>query len=182
MFKKDLINITGKEIILKVLIETNCNQNYVDWLNNKAVNRFLETRHTENNLELVKNFVLEKYNSKHDYLFGIFLKHSNRHIGNIKLGAINFHYKTADISYFIGEKDCWGKGYATEAINLVVDFAFTELELFKVQAGVIEENLGSCKVLEKCGFTKEAVLKKQFIIDSRRKDQIIYTKFNLKEL
>lgn len=49
----------------------------------------------------------------------------------------------------------WGNGYATEALNLVLDFGFNDLELHRIQAGCAVENIGSIKVLEKAGMIRE---------------------------
>ena len=67
-------------------------------------------------------------------------------IGNIKLGPINFIHKTGEISYFIGEKELWGKGYTTLAIKEIIKIA-KKMGLKKLKAGLYEMNIGSKKVL-----------------------------------
>ena len=57
----------------------------------------------------------------------------------------------AEIGYWLG-KDFWGKGYATEAVQSVVAYAFEELSLVRLWAGAYQENTPSQRVLEKCGF------------------------------
>ena len=54
----------------------------------------------------------------------ICLVEDGRHIGNIKLGPIQWLHRRADLSLFIGDKSCWSLGYASEAIGLVRDWAF----------------------------------------------------------
>ena len=95
-------------------------------------------------------------NDKNNYLFAIIENCSNQHIGNIKLGPINFIHSYADISYFIGQKDCWGNGYASEAIRLLTNFGFKKLNLHKIRAGVYASNVASQKTLEKSGYKFEA--------------------------
>ncbi|MFC4408128.1 GNAT family N-acetyltransferase, partial [Haloarchaeobius iranensis] len=53
----------------------------------------------------------------------------------------------------------WGNGYATEASELIVDYAFTERNLHRLQARVIEPNDASASVWEKLGFTREGTLR-----------------------
>lgn len=96
----------------------------------------------------------------------------NSHIGNIKLGPINWYHRNADVSLFIGEKYLWGQGYAREAIQLVTDFAFQTLNLNKLKAGCYAENLGSAKAFEKCGYEREGLLKGH-IIDRGQEIDII---------
>lgn len=70
--------------------------------------------------------------------------------------------KSAEIGFWLGEH-YWGKGIATKAVELMVDYAFTELKLIRIYAGVFEFNEGSMRVLEKNGFTKEGIAKKAVI-------------------
>lgn len=67
--------------------------------------------------------------------------------------------KSAEIGYWIGET-FWGQGIATQAVGLLVKYAFEELGLIRLYAGTFEYNLGSSRVLEKNGFAKEGVLVK----------------------
>lgn len=56
-----------------------------------------------------------------------------------------------EIGYWLGVKH-WGKGYATEAVRALIDYAFTELEHEALQAGARVTNPASRRILEKCGF------------------------------
>ena len=71
---------------------------------------------------------------------------NNKHIGNLKIGPININHKTSEISYFIGDKKEWGKGYATESVKLAIKYSFDNLNLYKCIAGVYESNFASSKV------------------------------------
>lgn len=67
--------------------------------------------------------------------------------------------KSVEIGYWLGEP-FWGKGIATEAVKLIVDYGFKNLDINRIWAGVFAYNAGSKRVLEKNGFEPEAVLKK----------------------
>lgn len=69
------------------------------------------------------------------------------------------HRFSAEIGYWIGE-EYWGKGIGTKAIHLMVDYGFNELSLNRIFSGVFEYNQPSMRILEKCGFVKEGILKK----------------------
>ncbi|MFN8431303.1 MAG: GNAT family protein [Spirosomataceae bacterium] len=69
------------------------------------------------------------------------------------------HRFSAEIGYWIGE-EYWGKGIGTQAIHLMVDYGFNELSLNRIYSGVFEYNQPSMRILEKCGFVKEGILKK----------------------
>ena len=111
---------------------------------------------------------------KTDEIFlAICLKKDDMHIGNIKLGPINWVHRFADISLLIGDKNYWGKGIATEAIRLISNFAFKVINLRKVKAGCYASNIGSAKAFEKAGFKREGLIAGLWIIDSKPIDEIL---------
>ena len=66
--------------------------------------------------------------------------------------GIVFQYEaTPELGYWLGV-DHWGKGYATEALHAVIDYAFTDMNHESLQAGARVTNPASRRVLEKCGF------------------------------
>ena len=81
----------------------------------------------------------------------------------------------AEIGYWLGE-DFWGKGYVTEATLRVLQYAFEELHLTQLWAGVYKENIASQRVLEKCGFRYHYTLE-DFLLPliGERHTSLIYT-------
>lgn len=153
--------VEGRNVRLRLVEPSDCNERYVTWLNDPDVSRYLETRWTPQTIDTVRAFVEGMVDSPHSYLFGIFEITSASHVGNVKLGPIDPHHLYADVSYFIGERSAWGKGYGTEAVRLATAFAFERLGLHRVQAGFYETNRGSQRVLEKAGFRFEGRLSKK---------------------
>ena len=145
---------------LRLVELTDCTERYVGWLEDPEVNRYLETRWTEQNLETIRAFVGGMVNSPHSYLFAI-VDPRGEHVGNIKLGPVEPRHLYADVSYFLGDRAAWGKGYATIAVRMVTRFGFDRVGLNRVQAGFYETNVGSHRVLEKAGFTYEGRLLKK---------------------
>ena len=142
---------------------------YQKWMNDSEVHKYTEQRFRKHSFKDIKKFVIEKNKSKNEFLFGIFLKKNKitNHIGNIKLGPINFVHKTGEISYFLGEKDLWGKGYTTNAIRMIINIA-KKKKLKKLKAGFHELNKGSKKVLKKNGFVFEGKFKSKKIYNNKR--------------
>ena len=70
--------------------------------------------------------------------------------------------KTAEIGYWIGEP-FWNRGIATTAVNLITDYGLNSLELNRIHTGVFEYNIGSMRVLEKNGYSKDGIFKKSII-------------------
>jgi ribosomal-protein-alanine N-acetyltransferase len=91
------------------------------------------------------------------------------------VGAINLSqifrkaFQNAYLGYSLGVKYT-GKGYMTEAINIVLRFAFNSLKLHRIEANVQPENLPSIAVLRRCGFTKEGFSRKYLKIAGKWRD------------
>jgi ribosomal-protein-alanine N-acetyltransferase len=93
----------------------------------------------------LQNYVIEKNNSKNEFLFGIFYK--KYYIGNIKIGPINKKLNSAPIGYIIGDKLFWNRGVATIAIKKIVNFGFTKLKLKRITSNSEVKNLFSSRAL-----------------------------------
>ena len=86
------------------------------------------------------------------------------------------HTGVAEVGYWLG-KAYWGKGVATAALQAVVDYGFSKLGQRRIQASVMSPNLASCRVLEKCRFIREAVLKNWYVgRDGEIYDGVIYAR------
>lgn len=99
---------------------------------------------------------MEKANRKF-YFMHIELKDSHEQLGSIGYTVINDTPigKIVDAGYFIYPK-FWGKGYTTEAFKRVIEFAFLENNVYRISTGCLAENVGSERVMQKCGLIKEA--------------------------
>lgn len=172
--KNTEIQLELSALTLKIITPDDVTESYINWLNDYEVVKYTEQKFIKHTLSTVKEFVSEKLNSSQDLLFGIY--HDKRHIGNIKLGPANERHNVTDLSYFIGERDMWGKGIATSAIKGVVKIAFEELGLEKVTAGTYENNIGSIHALLKNNFIEEGRRVKQLIFDGYRIDHVLFGK------
>jgi ribosomal-protein-alanine N-acetyltransferase len=96
---------------------------------------------------------------------------SDRHIGNIKLGPVDWLHRVGDLGLIIEERGCWGKDYAFEAISL--EYAFGQLNLRKVTAGCYALNQGSIEAFQKAGFVIEGVRRQNYHCDGNYDDGIL---------
>ncbi|MEQ8221084.1 MAG: GNAT family protein [Candidatus Eremiobacterota bacterium] len=92
-------------------------------------------------------------------------------IGTIDLYDIRWREGSASIIIMIGEKQYWHKGYGTDAVLTLIDFAFNELSLRRIEVNVAEYNKRAIKCYEKCGFKVEGCLKKKLLVDGTYYDQ-----------
>ncbi|MBU8714282.1 GNAT family N-acetyltransferase [Brevibacillus sp. HD3.3A] len=104
------------------------------------------------------------------YVFLVCLPQTDQVIGGVMLSeVVRYNLQSGWIGYFLDQEHN-GKGYMTEAVKLVVRYAFETLDLHRLEAGVMPHNLGSIKVLLKSGFHKEGLARKNVKINGRWED------------
>jgi spore coat polysaccharide biosynthesis protein SpsF (cytidylyltransferase family) len=148
--------LTTDRILLRELTLSDATVQYCRWLNDPEVTRFLETKGST--ILGIQTFIAEKNNRPDCILWGIFLKETNQHIGNIKLEPITFTTKEAEMGIMIGERSVWGKGYCQESVRLVTDYAFSTMGLTKIKLGVIVDNSNAINCYKKSGFIIERIV------------------------
>jgi RimJ/RimL family protein N-acetyltransferase len=89
--------------------------------------------------------VVQGFKKKERYVFGIEDRGTEKFIGEISL-HLDMQKNIAQLSYWVGEP-FWGKGFATEAVSVIIQFGFEKLELAMIFAECRVDNLGSEKVL-----------------------------------
>ncbi|MEK7613214.1 MAG: GNAT family N-acetyltransferase [Patescibacteria group bacterium] len=150
----------GNNIYLRPLVEDDFNDRYLTWFKDAEVTRFLEARNITRE-DAIKH-LHDGEDGKNWRLYAICEKATERHIGNIKIGPIDWKNGVSDLVTVIGERDAWGKGYAREAIKRGMEIAFDELHIRKLSASIVSGNTGSIKAYTAAGFTVEATLKDQY--------------------
>jgi [ribosomal protein S5]-alanine N-acetyltransferase len=84
---------------------------------------------------------------------------------------------TAEIGYWLGEP-FWGQGIMTAIVSEMTNYTFDNFDIYRLAATAFEYNHASMKVLEKAGFSFEAILKQNSIKNDKLWDDHIYVKFN----
>jgi len=102
-----------------------------------------------------------------------FVGFENEVVGAVSLKSISHSMGYAEIGYGIAESH-HRRGIATAAVGLVVDKVFAETELRRLIAFVHDQNLASCRVLEKLGFQEEGLLREHYVINGEPKDEVVY--------
>ena len=90
--------------------------------------------------------------SEKDVSFTLYERESLRPIGSLGLHQVDHYNRTALFGILIGEKDCWGKGYGTEATRLVLEYAFTGLGLHNVMLTVFAYHERGIRAYKRAGF------------------------------
>ncbi|MGO1468950.1 MAG: UDP-4-amino-4,6-dideoxy-N-acetyl-beta-L-altrosamine N-acetyltransferase [Tissierella sp.] len=139
------------------------------WRNDPDIRKYFFSSHFINKLQQDEWF--ERYSRDNSQVsFAILNKDDNKIIGTIGLSKIDHYHQRAEMGTMIGDKNSWGKGVGSEATNLIVEYAFNNLNLQKVYCYIADDNIGSIKKNEKVGFKKEGNLRKHAFINGTFKD------------
>jgi [ribosomal protein S5]-alanine N-acetyltransferase len=107
-----------------------------------------------------------------DYYLAIAARHTDTLIGFIRV-SLDQHHR-GEIGYAL-RKDRWRQGYTTEAASLMLDFAFTTLDLHRVQAACGPENAASQVVLDRLGFSYEGRMRDHVFTNGDWRDSLLYS-------
>ena len=124
---------------------------------------------SEKEKEWVKNCIFD--NSR--FVLGICLKESDKLIGTVNIQEIDWINRSCHVPILIGDKAEWSKGYATEARMLAFKFAFDERGMERVWATIMDTNMASVKMHEKCGYKQEGIQRRAVFKDGRFHDLIM---------
>jgi len=151
--------IESERLYLRNVRISDVNDNYFRWLNDPEIVKYTEIRFAVNTKDNIRQYVQEMTTAINHIFLAICLKDNDNHIGNIKFSNIDWNHKSAFLNILIGENLMWGKGYASEAITLIVKYGFETLGLNKIGPCCYDVNKGAIKSFENAGFTKEGELK-----------------------
>lgn len=89
------------------------------------------------------------------------IEYNGNFVGSVGLTLqVGWRDHLAEIGYWLGEP-YWGKGIATQAVQRMTEYAFSDLQLQKLYAPILAPNKASIRVVEKCGYELEGVLKRE---------------------
>lgn len=162
---------SGKRIRLRKMSREDVSI-YHKWRNDIEVMQFTSPSldvFTYNDTENFVNGMIESHNSKGYVIEEI---NTDKAIGVTSLINIDYGNRNAECIIDIGNKDYWSKGFGREAFELLLDFAFKELNLHKVYLRVFSFNERAIKLYQNLGFNEEGKLKEQLYRDGAWHDII----------
>lgn len=119
---------------------------------------------------------LRQMQLRREYSFGIFLRDTQELVGHISIYAIKrLPFSSAFVGYSLDEAHT-GKGIATEALEVVCQFAFEDIGIHRLEAYVSPRNVGSVRVLEKAQFEREGLLKQLLYVNGTWEDHYLYAR------
>lgn len=165
----------NENIMIRLLSEQDVTEKYLSWMGDEEVVQYLESRWFRHTLDSLCEYVKRMNDSPNDFLFGIYTNEFG-HIGNIKIGNINQHHRFGDVGLFIGEQAVRGRGFGTEAIQQATRYAFEELNLNKLTAGMYACNTASYKAFQKAGYRSVGFFEKHWFCKGEYVDGLIVEK------
>jgi RimJ/RimL family protein N-acetyltransferase len=169
--------LVGDKLYLRPLEAGDVSDEYLDWLHDAEVTRYLETGRFPTSREALAQYVERASAPPDNLVFAIVDRQSELHVGNVALNRIHWIHGTTDTGLMLGRKEFWGRGYAFEAWSLAIEYAFERLNLRKIVAGVVADNRASVAVLRKLGFQLEGTLRSDLFVDGSYRDNLRFGMF-----
>jgi RimJ/RimL family protein N-acetyltransferase len=148
--------LKGERIYLRPVELDDCKGPYLSWFNDEEVCRGNAHHIFPYTSEDLMNYISTSNKQRNDSLIlAIISKKDDTHIGNIALQGIHPVYRAAELSIIIGDKTFWGKGYAKEAVSLLISHAFFSLNLRRISCGTYDTNISMQNLAKSLGMIEE---------------------------
>lgn len=179
----NVLRLYSKDINLKVLTPEDANDMLKYYIKNK---KHLEPFEPDREgsfytFEAQRQILMENYKqflNGDGVNFGIYKE--NKLIGKVQISSIIYGvFKSAIVGYSIDE-DYQGRGYMKQALSLVEEYAFNEMELHRIEASTLVDNIKSQGVLIGCGFQKLGLNKEYLFINGKWRDHVTFYKIKKK--
>ncbi|SDQ93794.1 Protein N-acetyltransferase, RimJ/RimL family [Virgibacillus subterraneus] len=164
--------LSSKRLQFRKMMEIDI-EKYHSWRNDldvmKTTSTSLDLYSLDETRSFVENIILNSISSK-SYI--IEERESDTAIGVTSLINIDTKNRNAECIIDIGEKEYWGKGYGTEALQMLLEYAFLELNLHRVSLRVFSLNERAIHIYNKLGFEKEGVMRESLYRNGKWHDII----------
>ena len=120
-----------------------------------------------------KSWVEKAIFDSKDIKLAICLCENDKYIGNVYMTNIDLSRRSCHSHILIGDRDYWGKGYAKEAMLEAIEYMFKERNMHRIQATVLESNVQSLRMLQKCGYKIEGLLRGSVFKGGKYQNQYI---------
>jgi RimJ/RimL family protein N-acetyltransferase len=162
----------GEKVRIRAIEKTDIDE-ILKWINNPEVTSNLILRYPVSRYQEEK--WIERMLDGADERNKVFVIETKDkiYLGGIGLHNINWLDRNAEVGIVIGKKEYWNKGYGTDAMMTLLDFAFHQMNLHRVYLRVYDFNPRGIRSYEKCGFRKEGVSREDHYIEGRYHDTII---------
>ena len=158
--------IPGRVVVLRRHRAENLRA-FMRWYSDPEVARLTRYQQAPLSHDEVQRFFYSRIMGSDFLAMAIHLRDADRLIGTCAFSQLDGDNGSTLFHITIGESDCWGKGYGTEATELMLAHAFTRLALHRVSLTVFEFNMRAIRAYEKCGFVVEGRSRQAIFRDGR---------------
>lgn len=159
--------LKGQKVTLRPPDESDAAR-FLEWLADQEVTRYLGVVVNVPSIEAEKEF-LKRTGEAKDVVFWA-IEAEGKTIGTTAIRGIDWISGNGHTGILIGDKSCWGKGYASEAMALRTEYAFRQLNLHKLSTGAFMENEPSKRALVKAGYREIGIEREHSWRDGRWHD------------
>jgi [ribosomal protein S5]-alanine N-acetyltransferase len=150
---------------------------YLSWLNDNDVVQYLEIFEAYTS-EQLEQYLLRAAHDDQLLFWAVHLRENGKHIGNIKVDPVNRRHGYGEYGIMMGDRSAWGKGYAFEASQTIIDFCFRNLGLRKIILGVVEDNIPAVNLYRKLGFIVEGNFRDHGVYNGQPRNLLRMALFN----
>ena len=175
MYSKCAVNYPfrrGKRVYLRAY-EPEDDEHSLRWFNDPLITQWLDAGAFPLSRQSQKERAERFRTNSEDLVLAVCKEENDLHIGNVGFHNISYTTRNAEIGVVIGERTLHGKGYGSEAIELMVKYGFESLNLRRIYLRVLMNNEAALKSYEKLGFQKEGVFREHAYKDGQYLDQVI---------
>ncbi len=161
--------LTGSRVYLRGAVPEDA-ATCAPWFNDPEVNRYLATGRRPNAVEHSRDLITRAMNSEREVMFAVIERAGGCHIGNAGLHRIHPVYRSAGFGVMIGVPEFWHRGYGTETTALVTDYAFSRLNLNRIELEVATAHERARQVYERVGYRVEGTRRQAMYVEGRYED------------
>ncbi|MBN2125287.1 MAG: GNAT family N-acetyltransferase [Deltaproteobacteria bacterium] len=157
-------HIRSRRLLIRRLRVEDVNDDYVRWMNDPETTKYLEVRFSKLTRQDIEKYVrCNLSNHSSTWHLGVFDRSGDRLVGTVTFNHIDYHHRSAAISFVIGYPDTRGRGYATEAVHAATFHMFHDAGFIKLWGGYYADHAASARVFRKNGYRIEGRLKGKLV-------------------
>jgi len=170
-----MVKLEGNKIFLSVLEKEHCKKIWEEYeYDFESKTEPLNIGHSISKAESWFEEIQKDQGEKHVRL-GIFIDEEGTVIGDVALQDLDWKNRSCSIGIGIAKKDYRGKGFGTEAVKIMLDYAFNNLGLERITGSTLEHNIAAQRSLEKNNFVLEGQERKAVYLGGKKWDKLNYS-------
>ncbi len=173
---KDKIMYRGKNITLRPFEKRDI-ETYRQWVNDPEIAALVDRILPVSELEHERWYGSIQQN-QNAVVFAIDENSNSKYIGNVWLWDVEYRHRKAEVRILIGDSEGRGKGYGSEALEMISWFAFNKMNLHKLYAYVLSSNVRAKRAFERAGFSEEGLLRQDRFVNGRYEDVFLMGKID----